>query len=336
MPRALSKTAKHVWGLLTPKPMAERVDMSGRNVIVTGATPGSLGHETARILAGWGASVVATSRRHTESTEESLKEALREEGIDGNNITVRTLDLCDVDSVDRFATWYRQAHGGKLHVLVNNAGILQDILKPWTVHPLTEDGFEVHWRTNYLGAFHLTRLLLPLLKQSGLESGDARVVNVSSHLHDQGGNEDLFDDGKTYRPLSAYGRSKLAMIHFSFEIERRFAEKYHLHSMAVHPGSVDTNMTRVDIPEGKLGNVVRRINDAFAPLIMLHSTHGAQTTVMCASQSPLQGGKYYVRCAAEEPTAACRDAAVSKRLWERSEAWVETLGTPDGGEHEQI
>ena len=68
MPRALSKTAKHVWGLLTPKPMAERTDMSGRHVIVTGASPHSLGYETAKILAGWGASVVATSRRHVAQT----------------------------------------------------------------------------------------------------------------------------------------------------------------------------------------------------------------------------------------------------------------------------
>ena len=58
---------------------------------------------------------------------------------------------------------------------------------------MTEDGIEVHWRTNYLGAFHLTWALLPLLQQAGLESGDARVVNVSSGLHDRVGNAALFD-----------------------------------------------------------------------------------------------------------------------------------------------
>ena len=336
MPRALSKTAKHVWVLLTPKPMAEKVDMSGRNVIVTGARPHSLGYETARILASWGASVVATSRRHVAQAEKFLKDDLREIGVEENNIVVRPLDLCDVDSVNDFATWYRESYGGKLHVLVNNAGILKDILKPWKKSPLTEDGFEIHWRTNYLGAFHLTGLLLPLLKQSGLESGDARVVNVSSHLHDQSKKEDLFNDEKTYNPLRAYGRSKLAMIHFSREIERRFAEEYNLHSMAVHPGSVDTNMTRVEIPEGKIGNLWNRITSSLAPLIMLHRTHGAQTIVMCASQPSLQGGKYYVRCKAEEPTDESKDEAASKRLWNQSEAWVKTLVKPDGGKHGQI
>ena len=333
MPRALSKTAKHVWVLLTPKPMAEQVDMSGRNVIVTGAKPHSLGYETARILASWGASVVATSR-HAAQAEKSLKDDLRKIGADENNIAVRPLDLCDVDSVNDFATWYRENYGGKLHVLVNNAGILKDVLQPWKRMPLTGDGFEIHWRTNYLGSFHLTSLLLPLLKQTGLESEDARVVNVSSHLHDQGKNEDLFNDEKTYHSLSAYGRSKLAMIHFSREIERRFAQECNLHSMAVHPGSVDTNMTRLEIPEGKIGDIWVRVSSVLAPLIMLHRTHGAQTTVMCASQPSLQGGQYYVRCKAEEPTDACKDEAVSRRLWDKSEAWVETLKKPDGGEHE--
>lgn len=309
--------------------------MSGRNVIVTGARPHSLGYETARILASWGASVVATSR-HAAQAEKSLKDDLREIGVDENNIAVRPLDLCDVDSVNDFATWYGENYGGKLHVLVNNAGILKDVLQPWKRMPLTGDGFEIHWRTNYLGSFHLTHLLLPLLKQTGLESGDARIVNVSSHLHDQGKNEDLFNDEKTYHSLSAYGRSKLAMIHFSREIERRFAQEYSLHSMAVHPGSVDTNMTRLEIPEGRIGDIWKRVGSALAPLIMLHRTHGAQTTVMCASQSPLQGGQYYVRCKAEEPTDACKDETVSRRLWDQSEAWVETLKKPDGGEHEQI
>ena len=336
MPRSLSKTAKHVWGLLAPKPMAEKVDMSGRNVIVTGASSHSLGYETARILASWGASVVATSRRHVAAAEEFLKNDLRQSGVDENNIAVRPLDLCDSSSVSDFAKWCRESLDGKLHVLVNNAGILKDVLNPWKKMPLTEDGFEIHWRTNYLGAFHLTSLLLPLLKQSGLESGDARIVNVSSHLHDQGRNEDLFNDEKTYHSLRAYGRSKLAMIHFSREIERRFAKDYNLHSMAVHPGSVDTNMTRVEMPEGKIGDVWSRLSSALAPLIMLHRTHGAQTIVMCASQSPLPGGKYYVRCKAEEPTDESKDGAVSKQLWEQSEAWVETLKKPDGDKHEQI
>ena len=334
MPHTFSKSARHLWRLFaTHKPMAEKVDMSGRNVIVTGASPHSLGYETAKVLAHWGASVVVTSLRHTTLMERSLKEDLHRVGANESNIAAHTLDLCDVDSVNDFATWYRTSHNQKLHVLVNNAGIHKNIFKPRQRPPWTKDGFELHWRTNYLGAFHLTSLLLPILKQSGLESGDARVVNVSSHLHDKAKNEDLFNESKRYHSWTAYGLSKLAVIHFSFELERRFAKKYNLHSMALHPGSVKTNLTQMDIPEGKVGSTLHRINSALASLALLPLSDGVQTIVMCASKSPLQGGKYYERCNLAETTDECKDGTTSKRLWDKSEAWVQTLAKPGESRH---
>ena len=336
MPHTFSKSVKHLWRLFSRKPMAQRVDMAGRNVIVTGASPNSLGYETARILASWGASVAVTSVRDVELMENSLKDDLRRTGADGNNITAHSVDLSDAGSVSRFATWYDKNHDGKLHVLINNAGIHKNIFKPRIKPPLTKDGFEIHWRTNYLGAFHLTALLLPLLKQGGLESGDARVINVSSHLHDRVNNGNLFNYDKRYHSWDAYGLSKLALIHFSFELDRRFAKRYNLHSVALHPGSVKTNLTHVEVPEEKTGSALHRISSALASLVLQPVTYGAQTTVMCASKSPLQGGRYYYRCSIAESTDESKDAATSKLLWDKSEAWVGTLMETDGDEHEQI
>ena len=285
-----------------------------------------------------GASVVATSRRHTAATEESLRDDLRKASIDGNNLAVRTLDLCDVGSVDSFVAWYRQAYGGKLHVLVNNAGILKDVLKPWTVHPLTGDGFRDSL------AHQLSRILPP--DESIAAAPEAKRVwkaetpESSTCLPTcmtRAGTRICSTTKKTYHPLSAYGRSKLAMIHFSFEIERRFAQEYNLHSMAVHPGSVDTNMTRVDLPEGKLRDFVRRINDTFrAPDNAAQYARSANHRDVCQQVSV--AGRKSIMCVAgpREPTDACKDEAVSKRLWDQSGAWVETLVKPDGGEHEQI
>ena len=167
-----------------------------------------------------------------------FREDLHSIGAEENQVTAHWLDLCDVDSVNGFATWYGQNHGGRLHVLINNAGIHRNILSPRKKPPLSQDGFEVHWRTNYLGAFHLTSVLLPLLQRSGLECGDARVINVSSHLHDRVKNEGLFSAPDRYHSWDAYGLAKLALIHFSFEIQRRFADRYNLRSAALHPGSV--------------------------------------------------------------------------------------------------
>ena len=55
--------------------LAERVNLDGKKVIVTGASPGSLGFETARVLASWGANVVFTTRKDPEATENALAEA---------------------------------------------------------------------------------------------------------------------------------------------------------------------------------------------------------------------------------------------------------------------
>ena len=336
MPHTFTKSVRHLWRLFGRKPAAEKVDMTGRYVIVTGASPGSLGYETARVLAGWGACVVATCTRHVAPMEKSLKEDLRRMGANKNNITARPLDLCDAGSVNRFATWYRNSQNGELHVLVNNAGIHKNILNPRVRPPLSEDGFEIHWRTNYLGTYHLTSLLLPLLKQGGLESGDARLVNVSSHLHDRVNNADLFDATRHYHAWDAYGLTKLALVHHAYEIERRFAKQYNLYAMALHPGSVNTNLTRMEAPQGKIGRVLHRLSSALASVVLLPLEDGAQTIVMCASKHPIQGGGYYDRCNLADSSDESKDEAVSKLLWDRSEAWVAGLVKPDGVEHEQI
>ena len=335
MPRSFSKAAHHLCRLFTRKPTATRVDMSGRRIIVTGASPNSLGYETARILAGWGAFVVVTRTREVASMERSLRHDLHRIGADGSRVKARMLDLCDVDSVNRFAMWYATHHEGRLDVLINNAGIHRNILNPRKRPPQSEDGFEIHWRTNYLGTYHLTSLLLPFLKRSGLESGDARVINVSSHLHDRGTNESLFNGAGRYHSWEAYGLSKLALLHFSFEIQRRFADRYNLQSAALHPGSVDTNLTRMAVPAGTTGSMFHRIGSAMASRVLLPLQYGAQTTVMCASERPWQGGRYYYRCGIEESSEESRDRTVSKLLWERSSAWVKTLVRPSGHELEQ-
>ncbi len=345
MPDSFTRTVKHLGRLFLSKPMAEPVEMAGRHVIVTGASPGSIGYETARILAEWGATVVATRVRDVVRMASSLKDDLRRHGADPDNITAHRLDLADPDSVNAFAAWYRGRFHGKLHVLINNAGIHKKTLAPLKTAPLTDDGFEIHWRTNYLGTFHLTRSLLPLLQRTGLESGDARVVNVSSGLHDRAENEDLFDEGPLsneepqrdeptrskeprYHSWDSYGKSKLAMVHMAFEIDRRFADSHNLRAVAVHPGVVMTNLTLPQAFGGRMGKALHRISSALTSLVLLSPTAGAQTIVMCASRRPLQGGRYYERCAVAESSLDSQDPEAANRLWDLSERWAGTLAEP--------
>ena len=268
--------------------VAERADLSGRRILVTGAGPGSLGSATARVLSDWGADVVVTRRTD--------------------------LDLADASSVRRFAESFR----GPLDVLVNNAGIHLDLRSTWRTPTLTDDGVEIHWRTNYLGTAQLTALLLPRLA----ESADPRVVNVVSKLHARARNDDLFAPRDPYDSWAAYGASKLALIHHAFELQRRCAP---VQGYALHPGSVYTHIADRGLEGHRVLGALRRV---FAPVeraMLLTPEQGAQTTLHCATAPGLEGGRYFRNCAPATPTADALDAEVSARLWDETQTRLANL-----------
>ena len=273
------------------------MDMSGRTVLVTGAGRGSIGAETARILAGWGADVVVTTRASDPAIPATVW---------------HPLDLADAASVDRFAAWYGER---PLHVLVNNAGVHLDLRAKWHEPTRTADGHEIHWRTNYLGTAHLTNLLLPSL----VASPGARVVNVVSKLHARAHNEHLFGPIEPYHSWTAYGASKLALIHHAFELDRRYSA---VRGYALHPGEVYSTIADKGLANAP---VLARMRKALAPLerrVLMSTTEGAQTTVHCASAPGLAGGRYFRHCAPAEPSPEAADRAVSARLWDRTAAWI--------------
>lgn len=83
---------------------------------------------------------------------------------------------------------------------------------------LTEEGFERVFVVNYLGHFLLTNLLLPELERS-----NGRVVNVASTMHKLLTHYD-FDNimsDKSFSLFGTYAQSKLAMMLFTTELQRR-------------------------------------------------------------------------------------------------------------------
>lgn len=322
---SLSKTLRHTVELCTRKPIAGHVDMSGKYVLVTGATPGSIGYEVARTLAGWGARLVATNLKNAASLRESFRQDMQEGGRDPDRIEARSLDLSDPVSVADFAAWYREYSGGRLDVLVNNASILLNVIFRWGKPRVSADGFEMHWRTNYLGAFHLTRLLLPMLLESGQRTGDARVINVSSHHHDKGRNDRPFRDPGRLDSWTAYGQSKLALIHHSVELERRYKADCNLRSVALHPGSVCTNMTIGWLDKSPWLRTMRPLVEPIAFRILLTPAQGAQAIVRYATGPLPENGYYYERFHLVDPAPDARDGAAAQRLWEESERWFKSL-----------
>lgn len=309
-------------------PYAQEVDLKGKHVIVTGASTGSLGYATARTLARWGALVVVTSRRNTGAIVEMLQQELKKEG-NSALIVGHELDLCDASSVNSFSQWYLHNHGERLDVLVNNAGVHLDLMSKWEEPTLSEDGHEIQWRTNYLGTAHLTHKLLPLLQQTGDRFGDARVVNVGSQIHSKARNEALFDSNTSYNSWKSYGMSKLAMIHFSHELNRRFAEVHKLQSYCLHPGGTSGTYTAVadkGFSNAPIISFLRKLGAPLERLFMSTPEEGAQTQLYCATSPEAVGGHYYVDCAIGQASQESSDQAAANRLWNITQEWL--VGLP--------
>ena len=130
----------------------------------------------------------------------------------------------------------------QVDILVNNAGLNGP-------HGRTADGFELQFGTNHLGHFLLTALLLPLLERAAAQTGNARVVTVSSVLHKQGRIQwaDPNYERSEYSALGAYCQSKLANVLFSAELGRRLAGTG-ITTYSLHPG--------IDFPHNYNKNVL--------------------------------------------------------------------------------
>lgn len=309
--------------LLVSTPRATPQNLHGKTAIVTGTAVGSIGYEAAKTLARWGARVVITSRSNPNNLAQGMRESLASEGVNAI-INGQALDLAQASSVAAFVDWYRGTQADQLDLLVNNAGIHLDLLSQWKSPHLTDDGQELHWRTNFLGTMHLTHLLLPLLQKAGRSTGDARVVNVVSQLHSKGSNEALFAPLASYNSWVAYGTSKLGLVHACREIQRRYAGSDHVQAYCLHPGAVYTNIADKGLSGNPLLESIRRTMAPVERFFLLTPEEGAQTQIHCATAPRLEGGHYYVKCLPAEPSAASKDSAVAQRLWDQTTRWVET------------
>jgi NAD(P)-dependent dehydrogenase (short-subunit alcohol dehydrogenase family) len=274
--------------------------MSGRVVMVTGANSG-IGRATAEALAKKGAHVVMVCRSR-EKGESSMAEIARATGND--DLELLTCDLSLMSNVRRFASEFLSTHDA-LHVLVNNAGSV------FQGYAETADGFEKTMAINYFSPFLLTNLLLPLLKANS----PSRVVNVASGAH-FGGKLDLESiNGRGASGnfgLQSYGRSKLALVLFTYELARRL-EGTGVTSNCLHPGAVRTNIWG---HSGPATPVVRIVS-----LFMRSPEKGAETAVYLASSPDVASvsGKYFYDRTQKPSSELSYDQNLARGLWELSE-----------------
>lgn len=288
--------------------------MSQKNAVVTGANSG-LGFAIACALAERGYTVVMACR-NLQKAADAQQQLL--DRVPGANAPVIQLDVSDLDSIAAFGEQVK-TQLGTLDLLVNNAGI---VAMPFARN---SRGHEMQFATNYLGAFALTGTLLPLFNQSG----SPRIVNIGSLAHRFGKLvlDDLNWEKEEYNEWQGYARSKVAMLTFTQELDRRLkAANSPIKALAAHPGFANTNAGNSPAVANK-GPIRKKIQEWVTPLIPTPDA-AARAPLQAACGDNVEGGDYYGPRGLFEiggkPGKAklnplCCDEHAAKKLWQISE-----------------
>jgi NAD(P)-dependent dehydrogenase (short-subunit alcohol dehydrogenase family) len=192
-------------------------DLSGKNVLVTGAS-GGIGAALAEGFAKRGATVGICARR-----ADRLDDVLARCRVHAPDSKAWSIDLNELDALAGFAAQVQDELGG-VDVLVNNAGIP----KRRPVTTIGPDVIEAVMRINYFSPVRLTLALL-----DGIIERQGRIVFVSSVA------------ARLSPPAEgAYGATKAAISAWAESMQvdlRDTGVKIHV----VYPGIIDTDLFRL-------------------------------------------------------------------------------------------
>lgn len=274
---------------------------TGKIAVITGGNRG-IGLEVIKLLLNCDINVIIGCRNLQHG--EALLPKFREEGITKGNIEVYQLDISVLESVRKFANEVKSKHN-KIDYLINNAGIM---FGPYVE---SRDGYESQFSTNYLGHFLLTYLLLPELKNAGMEKSRSRIVNVTSCAHVVGNiNFEDINFRNQYIPPEAYAQSKLAQVLFSNYLNTLLVkenEKVQVHS--VHPGIVNTDLFN--------GTHLKKIAPWLPALFFKTPEQGAYPIIYACTSPDLEGkgGTYIHNCQVVSASERAQDAELQEKLF---------------------
>jgi retinol dehydrogenase 12 len=284
--------------------MTETSDLSGKSVVITGATSG-IGLQAALTFACQGAFVIGVGRdlQRCLQAEASIRAA-----CPAAQVRYLLANLSQMSQVRALAASIRSELSARqistLDVLVNNAGAYS------ARYVLTADGLELTQAVNHFAPFLLTHALLPLL--TAAPSG--RIITVSSGSH-YGATLDLkrLNHPLIYIGLWAYKVSKLANVLFSLELNRRLsASASRARAFALDPGLVNTDMGL-------------KSGDGLSSLVWKYRRRGGsspevpvRTVLYLASQPSLPEAIYWRDCRPRTPSRQAQRGDLARQLWDLS------------------
>ncbi|XP_058831899.1 retinol dehydrogenase 13 isoform X3 [Topomyia yanbarensis] len=303
----IRKLREYQWGWVR-----NNSSLRGKLFIVTGSNTG-LGYEVAKALVTRQASVIMACRNMEKASQAIAN--IRQETTEGELIPLE-LDLASFESIHKFAAEIKDKYSA-FDCLINNAGLAVQTPQ------YTKENYEVHTGVNHLGHF----LLVDLLKDN-IKSNSARVVIVSSKMHEKNAKIDFDSFGKWVdrargdRFNNLYNNSKLMNFYFAREM---YKKGYDVHVLC--PGLCHTDFFRDYNP--KWYHYV-----LFAPIVWMFlrsAKQGAQNIIHCATdnvntveKNPATG--YFVTNLKQTKSKVAFDDQISEKLWRESAREINSHG----------
>ena len=198
-----------------------RIDLTGRNALVTGSTRG-IGRAIAESLATAGARVAIVGR------DKGRAEAVAAEI--GGGAQGFACDVSEVSQVTALVEEVEQAFGG-IDILVNNAGLTRDNI----MLRLKDEDWDAVINANLRGAFATTRAAT----RGMMKRRWGRIINISSVVGLIGN-----------KGQCNYAASKAGLIGLTKSVAKEFASRGILANV-VAPGFIETDMTTSMTPEAR-------------------------------------------------------------------------------------
>lgn len=204
-----------------------KLDLSGKHVFLSGASKG-VGRAAAFSFVKAGVAAIAIAARSDLS---ALKQELEEAATDAGRkdipyVKTILLDISDPQSIEQAALETSNAFHGKLDILINNAGTMEEFKPTLQSEP---DQWWHTWTVNIRGTYLLTRALLPLLLRGDaqMEKQILMLTSIGAFMPAPGG--------------AAYQMSKLALLRYAEYLNLEYGAQG-IVAYALHPGAIPTDI----------------------------------------------------------------------------------------------